>query len=95
MNEAYQACSCSLNKRSFSGSSGVGRGLDLGCRAKICARELASVASWGLHRLILASRINSPAFFFYQQRHNFETNNYFSWNMSYFEQTNHIFEANN
>ena len=49
---------CSPNKRSFIGPGGFGRGLDLGGWANICARELASVASPGLHRQILASRIS-------------------------------------
>ena len=36
-----------VSKRSFRGPGGVGRGLDLGSRAKICVRELASVAFSG------------------------------------------------
>ena len=42
--------SCSPNKRSFRGPGGVGRRQDLGCQAKIIARELASVASRFLQR---------------------------------------------
>ena len=43
----------SLSNRNFRGPGGVGGGLDLGSRAKICARELASVAfrdSCGIQR---------------------------------------------
>ena len=38
----------SPNKQSFKGPGSVGRGLDLGGQAKICARKLGSVASRGL-----------------------------------------------
>ena len=37
----------SPNKHSFKGPGGLGRGLDWGGRAKICARELASVSCRG------------------------------------------------
>ena len=38
----------SRNKHSFGSPSGVGRGLDSRCGAKICTQELAPVASRGL-----------------------------------------------
>ena len=46
----------SPNKRSFKVPGGVGKGLDLRCRAKICVRELASVVSRGLPWYSVVSR---------------------------------------
>ena len=47
-------CLFSLNKRYFRGPGGVARGLDSGYRAKIRARELASVFSRGMPFRLLA-----------------------------------------
>ena len=52
-------CDPFSNKRSFRDPGGVG-GLDSRCQAKICARELASVAFRGLRGPPAASRHHPP-----------------------------------